>query len=67
MEAVQEQAKIRSLELKRELKSCGVFYLSARGEIVAPHTVEVNPPQNTKNLVLGLGGGKERQPEPDPK
>lgn len=42
MEAVQAQVKTRSLELKRELKACGVFYLSARGEIVAPHTVEVN-------------------------
>uniref|UniRef100_A0A3Q1BR23 Thioredoxin reductase 1, cytoplasmic n=1 Tax=Amphiprion ocellaris TaxID=80972 RepID=A0A3Q1BR23_AMPOC len=30
------------LSLVRELKSCGVFYLRARGEIVAPHTVEVN-------------------------
>ncbi|KAM7377855.1 hypothetical protein PAMA_012991 [Pampus argenteus] len=41
MEAVQEQVKSRSLELKRELESCGVFYLSAGGEIVAPHTVQV--------------------------
>uniref|UniRef100_A0A3P8UBB1 Thioredoxin reductase 1, cytoplasmic n=1 Tax=Amphiprion percula TaxID=161767 RepID=A0A3P8UBB1_AMPPE len=40
--AVQEQLKSASLELMRELKSCGVFYLRARGEIVAPHTVEVN-------------------------
>ncbi|XP_030004140.1 thioredoxin reductase 1, cytoplasmic-like [Sphaeramia orbicularis] len=41
VEAVQGKVKARSLELKRELKSCGVFYLEARGEIVAPHTVEV--------------------------
>ncbi|TMS03023.1 Thioredoxin reductase 2, mitochondrial [Larimichthys crocea] len=42
VEAVQEKVKTRSSELKRELKSCGVYYLKARGEIVAPHTVEVN-------------------------
>ncbi len=41
VEAVQEQVKTRSSELKRELKRCGVFYLNARGQIVAPHTVEV--------------------------
>ncbi|XP_051810174.1 thioredoxin reductase 1, cytoplasmic-like [Acanthochromis polyacanthus] len=41
VQAVQEQLKSASLELTRELKSCGVFYLRARGEIVAPHTVEV--------------------------
>ncbi|XP_070709668.1 thioredoxin reductase 1, cytoplasmic-like [Pempheris klunzingeri] len=40
MEAVQELVNSHSLELKRELKRCGVFYLGARGEIVAPHTVE---------------------------
>lgn len=40
MEAVQEQVKTRSLELKRELKKSGVFYLNARGQIVAAHTVE---------------------------
>ena len=42
VEAVQQQVKTRSLELKKELKRCGVFYLNARAEIVAPHTVEVN-------------------------
>ncbi|CAK6978395.1 thioredoxin reductase 1%2C cytoplasmic-like [Scomber scombrus] len=41
VEAVQEQVKSRSLELKRELESCGVLYLNAAGEIVAPHTVQV--------------------------
>ncbi|KAM6896571.1 thioredoxin reductase 1, cytoplasmic-like isoform 2-T2 [Lycodopsis pacificus] len=40
VEAVQEQVKTRSVEVKRELKSCGVFYLGARGELVGPHTVE---------------------------
>ncbi|XP_031725730.1 thioredoxin reductase 1, cytoplasmic [Anarrhichthys ocellatus] len=40
VEAVQEQVKTRSMEVKRELKSCGVFYLGARGELVGPHTVE---------------------------
>lgn len=44
MEAVQEQVKSHSLELKRELESCGVLYLNAAGEIVAPHTVQVNTP-----------------------
>ncbi|XP_074554873.1 thioredoxin reductase 1, cytoplasmic-like [Halichoeres trimaculatus] len=39
-DAVKEQLQTRSGELKRELKRCGVFYLNARGEIVAPHTVE---------------------------
>ncbi|XP_053200073.1 thioredoxin reductase 1, cytoplasmic-like [Scomber japonicus] len=41
VEAVQEQVKSHSLELKRELESCGVLYLNAAGEIVAPHTVQV--------------------------
>lgn len=40
--AVQPQLTTRSLELKKELKTCGVSYLSGRGEIVAPHTVEVS-------------------------
>ncbi|XP_054480984.1 thioredoxin reductase 1, cytoplasmic-like [Anoplopoma fimbria] len=39
-EAVVEQVKTRSEEMKRELKSCGVFFLRARGELVGPHTVE---------------------------
>lgn len=42
VKAVQPQLTTRSLDLKRELKTCGVSYLSARGEIVAPHTVEVS-------------------------
>ncbi|XP_029317666.1 thioredoxin reductase 1, cytoplasmic-like isoform X2 [Cottoperca gobio] len=50
VEGVQEQLKTRSLELKRELKSAGVFYLQARGELVAPHTVEVT----------GVNGRKRR-------
>nr|XP_020481440.2 thioredoxin reductase 1, cytoplasmic-like [Labrus bergylta] len=41
VEAVEEQRRRSSEELRRELKRCGVFYLNARGEIVAPHTVEV--------------------------
>ncbi|XP_008291764.1 thioredoxin reductase 1, cytoplasmic [Stegastes partitus] len=41
VQAVQEQQKSASLELSRELRSCSVVHLSARGEIVAPHTVEV--------------------------
>ncbi|XP_068442600.1 thioredoxin reductase 1, cytoplasmic-like [Clinocottus analis] len=40
VEAVRQQVKTRSLEVKRELKSCGVFYLAAHGELVGPHTVE---------------------------
>lgn len=42
VEAVQSQVKSRGLDLKRELKTRGVFHFSGRGEIVAPHTVEVN-------------------------
>ncbi|KAG8005742.1 Thioredoxin reductase 1 [Nibea albiflora] len=58
--AVQEKVKTRSSELKRELKSCGVYYLKARGEIVAPHTVEdllslTQPPGRT----LVVGGSAE--------
>lgn len=50
VEAVQEQVKARSVELRRELMRWGVFYLNARGEIVAPHTVEVTD----------MNGGKRR-------
>lgn len=42
VKAVQPLQTTRSLDLKRELKTCGVSYLSGRGEIVAPHTVEVS-------------------------
>lgn len=48
VEAVQAQVKSRGLDLKRELKTCGVFHLSGRGEIVAPHTVEVNSSRTRK-------------------
>ncbi|XP_035532694.1 thioredoxin reductase 1, cytoplasmic-like [Morone saxatilis] len=59
--AVQEQMKTRSLELKKELKRGGVFYLNARGEIVAPHTVEVTDMNGRKRrltaetLVIATG------------
>ncbi|XP_010735211.3 thioredoxin reductase 1, cytoplasmic isoform X1 [Larimichthys crocea] len=62
VEAVQEKVKTRSSELKRELKSCGVYYLKARGEIVAPHTVEVTEMNGRKRrltaetLVIATGG-----------
>ncbi|XP_067437239.1 thioredoxin reductase 1, cytoplasmic-like isoform X3 [Thunnus thynnus] len=61
VEAVQEQVKSRSLELKRELESCGVFYLNAGGEIVAPHTVQVTDMNGRKRrltaetLVIATG------------
>lgn len=61
VEAVQEQVKTRSLEMKRELKSCGVFYLNARGEVVAPHTVEATEVNGRKRrltaetLVIATG------------
>lgn len=42
VKAVQLQLTTRSLDLKRELTTCGVSYLSGRGEIVAPHMVEVS-------------------------
>ncbi|KAM8740481.1 thioredoxin reductase 1, cytoplasmic-like isoform 2-T2 [Acanthopagrus schlegelii] len=51
VEAVQQQVKTRSLELKKELKRCGVFYLNARAEIVAPHTVEVMDTNGSKRRV----------------
>ncbi|XP_037616740.1 thioredoxin reductase 1, cytoplasmic-like [Sebastes umbrosus] len=51
VEAVQEQVKTRSLELRRELKSCGVFYLNARGELVGPHTVEVTDVDGRKRCL----------------
>ncbi|XP_073337010.1 thioredoxin reductase 1, cytoplasmic-like [Pagrus major] len=51
VEAVQQQVKTRSLELKKELKRCGVFYLHARAEIVAPHTVEVTDMNGSKRRV----------------
>lgn len=40
-------------ELKRELKDYRVFYLSARGEIVAPHIVEVHT--HTTSIAKELG------------
>lgn len=61
VEAVQEQVKARSLELKRELKRCGVFYLNAGGEIVAPHAVQVTDMNGRKRhltaetLVIATG------------
>lgn len=61
VEAVHEQLKTGSVELKRELKRCGVFYLSARGEIVAPHTVEATERNGRKRrltaetLVIATG------------
>ncbi|KAM9334557.1 thioredoxin reductase 1, cytoplasmic-like [Symphorus nematophorus] len=51
VEAVQQQVKRRSLELRRELKRCGVFYLNACGEIVAPHTVEVTEVNGRKRCL----------------
>uniref|UniRef100_UPI003AB0C833 thioredoxin reductase 1, cytoplasmic-like n=1 Tax=Centroberyx gerrardi TaxID=166262 RepID=UPI003AB0C833 len=65
VEAVQEQVKSRSSELKRELRDCGVFHLSARGEIVAPHTVEVTDVNERKirlsaeTLVIATGDGPQ--------
>lgn len=62
VKAVQPQLTTRSLDLKRELKTCGVSYLSARGEIVAPHTVEVTDVNGWKRcltaetLVVATGG-----------
>ncbi|XP_047431294.1 thioredoxin reductase 1, cytoplasmic-like isoform X3 [Mugil cephalus] len=41
VQAVQGQVRSASLELKRELRSCGVSHLNAHGRIVAPRTVEV--------------------------
>ncbi|KAM4615283.1 thioredoxin reductase 1, cytoplasmic-like isoform 2-T2 [Polymixia lowei] len=40
-EAVRDHVRSRSSELKKEMKECGVAYLHARGEMVAPHAVEV--------------------------
>uniref|UniRef100_A0A671WIR3 Thioredoxin reductase 1, cytoplasmic n=1 Tax=Sparus aurata TaxID=8175 RepID=A0A671WIR3_SPAAU len=51
VEAAQQQVKTRSVELKKELKRFGVFYLSARAEIVAPHTVEVTDTNGSKRRV----------------
>ncbi|XP_076023512.1 thioredoxin reductase 1, cytoplasmic-like isoform X2 [Genypterus blacodes] len=51
LEALQEQAKASSAELRRELKSCGAFYLNARGDIVAPHIVEVTDSSGRKRSV----------------
>lgn len=42
LKTVQLQVTSRSLDLKRELKTCGVSYLGARGEIVASHMLEVS-------------------------
>lgn len=41
VEAVQRRARSGEAELRRELRACGVTLLSARGEIVGPHTVQV--------------------------
>ncbi|XP_059181604.1 thioredoxin reductase 1, cytoplasmic-like isoform X2 [Centropristis striata] len=74
VEAVQEQVKTRSSELKRELKTCGVFYLNAHGELVGPHKVEVTDVYGRKRCLtaesiviatgdrpqyLGIPGDKE--------
>ncbi|XP_065807568.1 thioredoxin reductase 1, cytoplasmic isoform X1 [Labrus bergylta] len=74
VEAVEEQRRRSSEELRRELKRCGVFYLNARGEIVAPHTVEATEVSGRKRRVtaetlvvatgdrpqyLGVPGGAE--------
>lgn len=48
VKAVQLQVTSRSLDVKRELKTCGVSYLSAGGEIVAPHTLEVSASWTSK-------------------
>lgn len=53
VEAAQQQVKTRSVELKKELKRFGVFYLNARAEIVAPHTVEVNTYKHMQILDQG--------------
>lgn len=42
VKVVQLQVTSRSLELKRELKTGGVSYLGAHGQIVAPHMLEVS-------------------------
>ncbi|KAM9705111.1 thioredoxin reductase 1, cytoplasmic-like isoform 2-T2 [Menidia menidia] len=61
VQAIQDQVKSGISELKRELKSCGVHYLQARGEIVAPHTVEVTDMNGRKRnfkaetLVIATG------------
>ncbi|XP_056131903.1 thioredoxin reductase 1, cytoplasmic-like [Lampris incognitus] len=74
-EAVRDQVRSRGLELRKELRDCGVIYLSARGEIVAPHTVEATDDNGRKTrhsaetLViatgdrpryLGVSGDRER-------
>lgn len=65
VDTVKEQLKTRSEELRRELKRCGVFYLNARGEIVAPHTVEATDMNGRKRqftaetLVITTGDGPQ--------
>ncbi|XP_041832943.1 thioredoxin reductase 1, cytoplasmic-like isoform X4 [Melanotaenia boesemani] len=74
VQAVQEQVKSSTVELKRELKSCGVIYLNAWGVIVGPHTVEVTETNGRKRCLtaetlliatgdrpqyLGIPGDKE--------
>ncbi|KAM4569577.1 thioredoxin reductase 1, cytoplasmic-like [Odontesthes bonariensis] len=74
VQAIQEQVKSSSLELKRELDSSGIFYLHARGEIVGSHTVQVTDMNERKSYItaetlvistgdkpqyLGIPGDKE--------
>ncbi|XP_029901683.1 thioredoxin reductase 1, cytoplasmic-like [Myripristis murdjan] len=40
LEAVQQQVACQSQALKADMRSCGLFYLQARGAMLAPHTVE---------------------------
>lgn len=49
--AVQQQVTSFSSELKREMSECGLFYLNARGEMVAPHTVEVTDVNGRKSTL----------------
>ncbi|KAM9327709.1 thioredoxin reductase 1, cytoplasmic-like [Pholidichthys leucotaenia] len=51
VQAVQQQLESASLELERELRSCGVSYLHARGQIVGPHTVQVTNINGSKRTV----------------